>query len=56
MSILETRAPMLPSKLWSLPHIVLSSVSSYAVALSESFADAQRMAKEAQRRYPFCEW
>lgn len=55
MSILETRTPTLP-KLWSLPHTVLSGVTSYAKMLSESFAEAQRMAREAQRRYPFCDW
>ncbi len=55
MSTLETRAPA-ESRLWSLPHTVISSVTAYAVMLSEFFAEAQRMAREAQRRYPFCDW
>ncbi|HZD88612.1 MAG TPA: hypothetical protein VE224_00800 [Pseudolabrys sp.] len=56
MSTMETRAPVLPSKLWSLPFIVLSSVAAYAVAFSESFSEALHMAHEAERRYPFCNW
>lgn len=56
MSTLETRAPVAPSKLWSLPHTVISSVAAFAVGFSESFSEAQRMAHEAQRRYPFCSW
>lgn len=56
MSTMETRAPVLPGKPWSLPATVISSVAAYAVAFSESFAEAQRMAHEAQRRYPFCDW
>ncbi len=56
MSILETRAPAVPSKLWSLPYTVISSVATYATMLSEAFSEAQRMAHEAHRRYPFCDW
>jgi len=56
MSTMETRAPAIHSKLWSLPHTVISGVAAYASMLSESFSEAQRMAREAQRRYPFCEW
>ena len=55
MSILETRAPALP-KFWSLPYAAFSSVATYAVMLVELFAEAQRMAREAERRYPFCNW
>jgi hypothetical protein len=55
MSIVETRAPALP-KMWSLPHTVLSTVTSYAVMLSQAFEDAQQMARDAHRRYPFCNW
>jgi len=54
MTILETHAPA-QSKLLSLPYTVLSSVAAYAVAFSESFSEAQRMAHAAQRRYPFCD-
>lgn len=56
MSTLDTRAPAAPTKLWSLPYTVISSVASYATMLSQSFSEAQRMAREAQRRYPFCDW
>ncbi len=52
MSILETRAPAAPSKLWSLPHTVITGIVAYAKMFSESFAEAQRMAREAERRYP----
>jgi len=52
MSILETRAPAAPSKLWSLPHNVFVSVVAYAKMLSDAVADAQRMAREAERRFP----
>ena len=52
MSTMETRAPA-PSTPWSLPHTVISSVLAYAKMLSESFAEAQRMAREAERRYPY---
>ena len=55
MSTFETRAPA-PLKLWSLPLTALSSFATYAALLLESFAEAQRMAREAQRRYPFCDW
>lgn len=56
MSTLETRAPALPSKLWSLPYTLVSGVTAYAAAFSESFSEALRMAHEAERRYPFCDW
>jgi hypothetical protein len=52
MTILETRAPA-HATLWSLPHAALSSVAAYAVAFSQSFSEALRMAHDAQRRYPF---
>ena len=55
MSILESRAPALP-KLSSLPNAVLSNVVRYAVGFSESFSEALRMAHDAERRYPFCNW
>lgn len=52
MSTMETHAPATPSKLWSLPHTVISNVVAYAVMLADSFAEAQRMAREFERRYP----
>ncbi len=52
MSILETRAPAAPSRLWSLPYTVFAGVVAYAKILAESFAEAQRMAREAERRFP----
>ncbi len=55
MSVIETHAPALP-KLWSVPYIVLSSVALYARAVSQTYSEALRMAHEAQRRYPFCNW
>lgn len=56
MSTFDTRAPAVPTKLWSLPYTVISSVAAFATAFSQSFSEAQRMAREAQRRYPFCDW
>lgn len=55
MSTFETRAPA-PLKLWSLPYTVFSRVTAYAGMLLESYTEAQRMLREAQRRYPFCNW
>ena len=52
MSILETRAPAAPSRLWSMPHTAIVSVVAYARMFAESFAEAQRMAREAERRFP----
>jgi len=52
MSTMETHAPVAPSKLWSLPHTVMTNVFAYAKVLAESFAEAQRMAHEAERRFP----
>ncbi len=55
MSILETRAPVLP-KLWSLPHTLLSPVVRFGVTFFEAFSEALDQAHEARRRFPFCDW
>jgi hypothetical protein len=52
MSTMETRAPAAPSKLWSLPHTVISGIAAYAKDMAAAIAEAQRMAREAERRYP----
>jgi hypothetical protein len=49
---METHAPA-SSTLWSLAHNAFTNVVTYAKMVSEAFADAQRMAREAERRFPY---
>ena len=54
MSILETRAPVLP-KVWVLPYTLLSRAASAAVVVLEVFSEALEEAHKARQRYPFGE-
>lgn len=56
MSILETSAPSLPSKLWSAPYVALARIGSFLGVMVDTFAEAQEQAHEAERRYPFLNW
>ena len=50
MTTLPIRAPMLPS-LSGFTRVV-----SFVTMLVDVFADAQRAAADAHRKYPFAEW
>jgi hypothetical protein len=52
MSTLSIQAPS-PSKLWALPYAALKHTGTFVLKLVDSLAEAQRLAEEAQRRYPF---
>jgi hypothetical protein len=56
MSILESSVPSLPSKLWSTPYSALVRVGSFLAVVVDTFAEAQKQAHEAERRYPFLNW
>lgn len=52
MSTFETHAPAAPSKLWSLAHTAYTNVVTQLKMLADAIAEAQRMAREYERRYP----
>ena len=52
MSTLSVRAPSVP-KIFSLPAVALSRVIAFTFFMIDVYAEAQRQAAEAERRYPF---
>jgi len=52
MSTLSVRAPSVP-KIFSLPAAVISRAIAFALVVIDVYAEAQRQAEEANRRYPF---
>jgi len=55
MSTLTVRAPSVP-KIFSLPAVAMSRAIAVAIAVIDVYAEAQRRAAEAERRYPFMTW
>lgn len=51
MSTMETRAPA-QSTLWSLAHTAYTNVVAQVKMLAVAVAEAQRMAREYERRHP----
>jgi len=55
MTILPVQAPSAPRVLeW--PRVALSHVAAAVSELLDVFAEAQRQAREAEKRYPFTVW
>ena len=52
MSTLRLRQFAMPRG-WTLPSVALARAADIAMLLIEVFDDAQRQAREAERRYPF---
>lgn len=52
MSTLPMRAPA-QSKFWSLPSTVLARVAAFVLNVIDVYTEAQRLAQEAQKRYPY---
>jgi hypothetical protein len=55
MSMVSIHAPNSP-KIWRLPHVAMTRVVTLALEMIDILADAQRQAKEAERKYPFLIW
>ena len=52
MSTLRIHAPAMP-KLWSLPAAILARAVAMLTTAIDVFTEAQRLAQEAQKRYPY---
>jgi hypothetical protein len=55
MSTLSLHAPASP-KVWRLPQVAMSRAIEFALEIIDIFAEAQRQAKEAERKYPYAVW
>lgn len=52
MSTLPMRAPA-QSKIWSLPSTVLARAAAITLTIIDVYTEAQHLAQEAQKRYPY---